>query len=273
MQLQNLSYSPNFNANLKSPKLRFKQDDFFVRIRGYGKDKNWANSVKETADTAVKLVRSNTIGEYVLKYITAGVTKANQASRDLSKSEHTGILRTARYGWKHGSNWDGFNLCTSYSDIKRYSSYEKRFDEVANAPLTNPYDDISLTILIIEKHEKYLKHGVDYKICNALFRVQKLYNELTENYKPEDVTNKSLNKITDKIAEMRWILAHATPWERGSDAISNIFMRALYKSFGIKTYPLAKGVSLDLEAYCTELKDYKAKFHSYFEKPPVVIEK
>lgn len=34
-------------------------------------------------------------------------------------------------------------------------------------------------------------------------------------------------------------------------------MRAMYKSVGVKSYPLAKGVSLDMEAYCTNLADYK----------------
>ena len=67
-------------------------------------------------------------------------------------------------------------------------------------------------------------------------------------------------------------MAHATPWERGSDAISNVFMRALYKAMGIKAYPPAKGISYDMEAYCTELDDYKKKFPTLFEKPPEVIE-
>ena len=51
--------------------------------------------------------------------------------------------------------------------------------------------------------------------------------------------------INDKVAEMRWILAHATPWERGSDAISNVLMRSILKAFGIKAYSSAKGVSFD----------------------------
>ena len=59
---------------------------------------------------------------------------------------------------------------------------------------------------------------------------------------------------------------------RGSDAISNVFIRAMYKSIGIKSYPLKKGVSLDLEAYCTELEDYKKNFAGYFTKPPKIIE-
>jgi len=48
-------------------------------------------------------------------------------------------------------------------------------------------------------------------------------------------------------------------------------MRAMYKSAGIKTYPLKSGVSLDMKAYCTELADYKKKFPSYFKKVPKII--
>ena len=49
-------------------------------------------------------------------------------------------------------------------------------------------------------------------------------------------------------------------------------MRAMYKAVGIKTYPPAEGVSFDLEAYCTDLDEYKRKFPTYFEKPPEVVE-
>ena len=78
-------------------------------------------------------------------------------------------------------------------------------------------------------------------------------------------------KINSDIAEIRWIMAHSMPWERGSDAISNVFTRALYKSMGIKSYPIKKDISLDLEAFCTPLNEYKQKFASYFEKEPEIV--
>ena len=84
--------------------------------------------------------------------------------------------------------------------------------------------------------------------------------------------NAQADEIIDVVAEIRWVLAHATPWLRGSDAISNAFMRALFKAVGIKAYPPAKGISYDLEAYCRNLDDYKANFNSFFEKPLEVIE-
>ena len=98
------------------------------------------------------------------------------------------------------------------------------------------------------------------------------HNALIGKYKPESVKGEDLNDINERIAEIRWILAHLTPWVRGSDAISNIYMRALYKALGVKSYNLAKGTSLDLEAYCTSLDEYKKDFSRYFVRKPIVVE-
>ena len=45
-----------------------------------------------------------------------------------------------------------------------------------------------------------------------------------------------------------------------------------YKSMGIKTYSPAKGISFDLEAFCTNLDKYKANFQNYFKKSPILID-
>ena len=94
MRITNNNYTPNFYANLKSPKLRFKQKDFFVPIRGYGKNKEWANEVKMTADTAVNLIRKDTSAENVLKMISVGLKNANSKILNTLKRQYTGILRT-----------------------------------------------------------------------------------------------------------------------------------------------------------------------------------
>ena len=52
MRIQNTCYNNSFQANINSPRLRFKQADFFVKIRGYGSNTRWAKKTKETADTA-----------------------------------------------------------------------------------------------------------------------------------------------------------------------------------------------------------------------------
>lgn len=266
MQITNL-YSPNFNANLNSRKLRFKQEDFFVRIRGYGKNKRWANEVIKTADTAVNLIRKDTSAENVLKLITAGIRNANELTQEISKKFFTGVLRTPREGWKFGFNCD---LTTPYANNK-YRPYTDRFDYIAEHPLhEKPIVDISRPV--VDKNIKYIFHAPSRHLNETLNKIFALTAEIFPKYIHEEVKPENLADINAAIAEIRWLLAHSTPWMRGSDAISNVFMRSMYKAVGIKSYPLKKGVSLDLEAYCTELKDYKKKFTEYFTKPPEIVD-
>ena len=270
MNIQN--YNPSFQANINSRKLNFNSADFYVRIRGYGKNRDWAKKIIETTDTAVLLIRKDTFIENILRFITAGVTKANSLCKSINKVEHTGILRCKRENWLSGSDWSGFDLTTNYSRVARYSIYDNRFDETFFHPLKNPFNDMSLTVPIISRNEKYLRHADSKHIGGAFKHIFETYKSFRTKFNYKDVNASQMQEINEHIGEIRWLIAHATPWERGSDAIANVFMRAMYKSLGIKTYPLKKRVSLDLEAFCTDFNVYKKKFGDYFEKPPKIIE-
>lgn len=266
MQVNNVS-SQNFCANFKSPKLRFKQDDFFVRIKGYGQDKMWAKEVKENADIAVKMLRDDTEPEYVLKYIATSTRVANKNDLDLYKRQNTGILRTERDGWQSRE----CDIYTPYNNQK-YSGYTDKLVEVNSHPLNDPYSrQISLSRPANFFTGKIF-HGSFANVNIALDYVFKLCKNIVPKFVKNDIKPKDLPELNSTMAEMRWVLAHSTPWVRGSDAISNIFMRAIYKAVGVKTYPIKKGVSLDLEAYCTNLDDYKKLWTKYFDKTPEIIE-
>ena len=60
-------------------------------------------------------------------------------------------------------------------------------------------------------------------------------------------------------------MANVMPYSRGSNGISDILMRSIYKSLGINQPALKHGVSLDLEAFCMDLNQYKKKWSSFFE--------
>ena len=263
--------SPNFRANIRSPRLQFSNKDFFIRIRGYGRNKSWAESVKQTADTATILIRNKCGFDNLMRFITAGIIRANKLTKDEAKKFHTGILRTERESYRYGSDWDGHDLVTYYEKIPRYKIYYKKLNQTIEKPLKNPYPDIDLTIPIKDS-SNYIKHGDSEKVNFGLDIIEELYYKLLSKYSPQKVTSKELKDITNSIAEIRWLMAHITPWERGSDAISNVFMRALFKTYGIKTTPSAKNISFDMEAYCTNLKEYQKKFPNFFEKAPKVIE-
>ena len=247
--------------------LKFKKADFFVRLRGYGKNSDWANEIVSTAETATKLIKKETLPEMVLKFIANGVKNANQKTLDLQKRHYTGILRTSREGW----NSKECDLTTSYTQ-NRYTAYEEKLDTVAKKPLKS-VKNINLSAPIIHSEtKKEIKHGKPDKINDALNHVFELYSKIFPKYNQINIKKQHLYEINKKIAEIRWILAHATPWMRGSDAISNVFIRAMYKALRIKSYPIKKGISLDLEAYCTNRKDYIKNFTSYFDKKPSLLE-
>ncbi len=266
MQITNSSFV-NFNANFNSRKLRFKQEDFFIGIKGYGKNRQWANEVIKTADIAVNLIRNDTSAENVLKIITCGIQKANKMTLEIAKKLYTGILRTKREGWASGYICDLTTPCSK----NKYKPYEQKLDYFAKHPLINKYQmDISRPY--IEDNNKFILHASSLYINKVLDRVFELSKEVFPKYIHQEVKGEDMDKVNSVIAEIRWLLAHSTPWMRGTDTISNVFMRAMYKSIGVKSYPLKKGVSLDLEAYCTELKDYKKNFTEYFTKPPEIID-
>ena len=272
-QINNFSSTFSFGINVQSPKLKFKEDDFYVRIKGYGHHSGWAKKIIETADRTVNYIRQLCNFEETLKKVANGVRDANQLLTEQDKREHSGILRKKRNGWLYGSSW-GPDLITRYSTDKRakYSIYADRLDYTVKHPLKNPFRNFALSR---PKHDadigKYIDHGSAKYINDTFEQIDGVYNYLYQKYIKNEAKEDSLEEINDLIAQMRWILAHATPWERGSDAISNTFIRSVYKSMGIKTYPLKKGVSLDLEAYCTNLEEYKKNFPYYFTKQPKII--
>ncbi len=258
--------SQSFCANVNSPRLRFSRNDFFVRIKGYGENKEWAKEVISATDNAVSMIRGDVEPENVFKYIAQ---KVGQATKDHVEGEYatlkSGILRTFRSGWQHYTS----NISTGYGD-GRYSSYANRLDRMLSNPLTNPYSEkLSLTR---PRCPGVLSHGHIFTVNQSLDLIFEKSNEIIQKFVKKDIKKENLKEFNEKIAEIRWIIAHSTPFLRGSDAIGNTLMRAMYKSAGVKSYPLKKGISLDLEAYCTELETYKKLFATYFEKPPTIVD-
>ena len=256
---------PTFNANLASPRLKSCAEDFFIKIEGYGKDKFWAEEIVETTESATRMIWKNKDIEKILFSISLSVAAANKSSTDISKAIKSGVLRTFRPDW---IGTDEKEVFTPY-DKGRYSVYKDRLNEIFEKPLKEINNKIGMTR---PNGKEDIQHGEAKKINSSLDYIFELFNKNIKPYTDGSATKDDLKNITDSIAEIRWILAHSTPWLRGSDAISNVLMRALFKSVGIKAYPPAENISYDFEAYCRDLQDYKDNFSSFFEKPLEIIE-
>lgn len=260
------NYQTNFKANLHSPKLKLYNNDFFIKMPQYGKNESWADEIVKTADSAVDLIRGNMDGEAVLRSITGGVHLANLIPMDIMKRISTGYMRIERDGWQGAES--GKEILTSYNN-ERYGGYKERFEAIVKTPLKRLNNEIGMSI---PNNKGDIEHGPSANINNSLDYIFKLYKNKYSKFLKKDIKKEDLPEIIDVVAEIRWVLAHATPWLRGSDAISNVFMRAMLKAVGVKAYPPADSISYDLEAYCRDLDDYKANFNSFFEKPLEVIE-
>ena len=271
---QKVDYSPMYRESKSisfSGRLDFSPSDFFVNIKGYGQNFEWARELVLVANNAVTSIASKLPAESVLIGIADGIHQCNRLTCDGDKMKNSGLLRIRRAGWSCVD--DARELLTRYSGkgVGRYRVYSKKLDQRILNPLHSPFFNFGMTTVKMRDNVKFLKHGGLLYVNRALDLTYQRYNNLLAHYPDFKVSKAELEKFTSTVAEIRWILAHSTPWVRGSDAIANVFVRSLYKAFGIKLYPLKKNISLDLEAYCTELKDYKENFHKYFVKPPEVL--
>ena len=203
----NNSYAPSFGVNLNSGKLKFKEDDFYVRIKGYGHHSGWAKKISETADNAVDYIRQICNFEETIRKITNGVIAANKLiSSDVEKQIHTGILRTKRFGWNNKSCWDSSTgLITSYNrgPKNKYKSYADRLDYTVEHPLKNPFR-IELTRPVHEKDlGKIMEHGNGKYIHTAFSIIDGIYNKLHKNYILNEVKEENLEDVNSSIAEIR----------------------------------------------------------------------
>lgn len=269
----NKSANIHFTSGMNMKSLDFNFNDFFIKIRGYGRNEKWAEEIIRTADNAVWSINSKLPAESILISIADGVKRANEYTLDLCKKSLTGILRAQRPGWNAHPDLYSKKLTTRYNGpgTGRYRVYQQRFDEVLTHPLENPYFDFELTRIGHSDNKKYLCHPSSIYINRTLNMINTKYHALISKYPDRKISSSEVENFNSIMAEFKWILSHSTPWARGSDAISNVFIRSLYKAFGIKTSPLKRNISLDLEAYCTNLTDYKKNFPNYFEASPKII--
>ena len=113
-----------------------------------------------------------------------------------------------------------------------------------------------------------MNHPAGRCVNNALDIVNSIQDMLMEKYHGKNLTDADMNDINENIGEIHWLLSHSMPWGRGSAGISDAYVKALYKALGIQLSQPRRGVSFDLEAFCTELEDYRKNYKNLYERAP-----
>lgn len=249
---------------------------FFARTsvneQNYGKNIQWASKMNDISNGAEYLISQGKDFDSVLSYI-AGEYHAYDESTTLATNHSKLYDRRLASGKYRGDDIPNGYYTTSFDNIDNYSEYFDRFAR-QNGVRKAPYDDIELTQILYNKHVGDGSSGTMYHPANkyvepGLNHVRERYNELQPLFDKvkngQKLSKQDINYANEKIAEIYFLMANVMPYERGSNGISDILMRSIYKGLGIEQPALKHGVSLDLEAFCMDLNEYKKKWNCFFE--------
>ena len=250
---------------------------FFARTsvneRNYGKNIQWAHQMNQISEAAAERIRSNASFDDVIQNIAQ-----DYRSFDVSTTLDSNVEVSDRRkfsGVYRGYNNDG-GATTPFDQNGSYSEYYDRFDKMLDdadfkgIKRPKPYEDVELTNFIYCQRGKCMYHPKSATVEPAMNHMRERYNELAPLFEKVKnggtLTDAEKAMANDKIAEIYYLMANVMPWARGSNGISDIFMRSMYKSLGIDQPALKQGVSLDLEAFCVPLEEYKANWKTFFEQ-------
>ena len=281
--------------------------NYFIKLPGYGQDGNWARAMVNITEYASGMMRRGASFDEVMSYIAKDSRSYTLESMyksgkeiDNDKARSYGILRCEKDGYLVDGTYANYGAITPFNNGGNYDAYTSRFTlRFAPNELRNPFPgEIELTRLAPNekypiKPERYNpnnpKHvkivdgnGVTryYEITDAMIHpdgkyagralemVEARHDKLLKQFQGKKITAADMDIINESIGEIHWILAHSMPWGRGSDAIANSYVKALYQSLGIRTSEPAPKISFDLQAFCTELEDYKKIYKDLYAVPP-----
>ena len=253
---------------------------FFSRIASneeqYGKNIQWAHEMDVISKSASVLIKNGASYDEVMDHI-ARMYNNYDISKTLD-SNYNPDPRRVNSGKSRAYEPDsefadatGFSYLTPFDKNGNYTEYYDRFMKLAGKKRKSPYPDVELTQISLQAGYGYVMgHPRNSSVDATLKHVQQRYEELSpllQKVKSGTPLSAKEKEIAhEKIAEMYFLMANAMPYSRGSNGITDIFMRSMYKELGIEMPAIKHGVSLDLEAFCMDLDDYKKKWKTFFEK-------
>lgn len=245
----------------------YTPEHFFIRIKGYGKNREWGRRVVQLTDKASAMIKNGESYNNVLSDICFYTRQnaLNNQNADKGNMSSSGMLRYLTPESCRTSLVTPYDLKSRYGG--KYARAFKKFKNPKNA-LKSPYKDLCLTRIRVSKKDDLagkMLHVPSAETFYCIKYIEALYNDITA-FIGKDYTKTEFKNITKKIALLHWIIAHNAPWGRGSDSIANIFVKAILKALKIKVGSLKQNISLDLEAFCTEYKDYQKKYFEYYQE-------
>lgn len=280
--------------------------NYQIRIPGWNSNNLWLHDIPEISNTAATMLDEGVPFDDVMSWVALSYreldTKIVTKATDQYKLEASGLLRCDRDGYLCDDRHHNMTSMTGFGYTDIYGiNYVDRFRAVDvwngrtlhvpegyNIELTrirvseteirpeeynpqNPNHTVKTDAIGVPHYYEIsgkMIHPEGRYVNNALDIVNSIQDMLMEKYHGKNLTEADMNDINENIGEIHWLLSHSMPWGRGSAGISDAYVKALYKALGIQLSPPRRGVSFDLEAFCTELEDYRRNYKNLYERAP-----
>lgn len=246
-------------------KERISNDLYFIQMKEYDKDEDWAKKMTfftyKLSDMVSrnvsfdKILKStcNEVNEINDKVIGAGVKKIRSSGEFLIGDDNE---RGSEY-YKKYSNQLKINkfLFKLNSDGEYKVKSNSEYPQANTVKISKPCSDGPFKDLINIKYAYSPKNKVQ-----NLDLAKKEYNKL------KSIENPTLDEINRSVATIHWLIAQETPFIRGSDSIANLITKSIYHSYGVHLSPIKSGKSFDFEAFNTNLDKYIKKYPDLFSE-------
>lgn len=250
----------------KREQLKLKPSDFYIKMRHFGKNENWAERMCQISDYATELIRNGESFDFVLNTIAEEAAEVNFRIYDginQSMAENFGEYRNEKD-----------NISTTFARKRnKYGEYAKKFKKLTKGTsnktykVTTPkeFPEAPITKLKANTMNGEMIHPSGKNTFITLHYTKALYDKIKNS------KNKNIIFLNENIAKLHWNFAHGMPFKRGSDSIANILVKSIYRANDVKIGGLKDHTSLDLEAFCTNLDEYVEKYPYYYEMTPQKI--
>ena len=244
------TFMPNFRGiNTPSKKDEADNNIFFVNMNNYGKNTLWAAKMGLLLSDISNSISQNEDFDYILEQTENGINDIN--------------------GYVYGKRRTIPEFFCIKNENQRGGEYYKRYiDKIKNSPSqiysaksNNEFKDANTSQIYLAQDNSTIK--IDYGFTpiglnsNLEFAAQ-AYDNLKKIKSP------SIDDINKSCAEIYWLIAQGAPYCKGNDSIASILTKGIYHSYNIPLKPLKQGLSLDFEAFDTNLDEYIKNYPNFF---------
>ena len=234
-----------------SPGPVIPKDAFYIRMKNYGIDDDWAQEMINLTYVIAYDIKNNKDFDEILSKITQGIRRIN------FKDE---------YGRKRTSI-GAFILAPEGRGEEYYKIYKNKLKETDSCAIKKPnteYNNANVCDISMNNFGNIrIYYGWAPENKNSNLKLAK-----KEFEKLRSIKNPTDEEINRSIATIHWLIAQESPWQRGSDSIANILTKAIYQAYNMQITPIKEGKSFDFEAFFCSLEDYIKKYPDLFEIPP-----